>query len=258
MLLAYLLLFKYRLLSCCTLNHVPCSLNFQRRKKLNFGVIFDPFLDPHFWPFLTLFGPPFFGHFWPFFRRPHMQVFICHYRHSRHLDCLEENFLRLYRKPYFTPFTFVFWSAGYRKTLSVQIIEVLFENFFIFVGNVENFCVLIGVMKKTRKMSKNRVFSWPADPLGPHRPPDFPVFWPFFDYFCVARDHRVHRHRMYKIFYMLIVTDVLSIVTSMSLEHEKWSKNRASGKGSKIGVFGGPEPAPPSTVFRAEKYFFQY
>jgi hypothetical protein len=152
-------------------------------RKVDFGAIFDPFLDPHFWPFLTLFGPPFFGHFWPFFRCPHMQVFVCHSRHSRRLYCLNTNFLCICRKPHFTPFTFVFWSAGYRKTLSVQIIEVLFENFFIFVVNVENFSALSGIMKKTRKMSKNRVFSWPADPLGPHRPPDFPVFGPFFDYF---------------------------------------------------------------------------
>jgi hypothetical protein len=40
----------------------------------------------------------------------------------------------------------------------VQIIEVLFEKFFIFVANVENFCALVAGIKKTRKMSKNRVF----------------------------------------------------------------------------------------------------
>jgi hypothetical protein len=40
----------------------------------------------------------------------------------------------------------------------VQIIEVLFENFFIFIVNVENFSAVLVGMKKTRKMSKNRVF----------------------------------------------------------------------------------------------------
>jgi hypothetical protein len=200
--------------------YYPCAVNiFYEFEKVDFWTIFGPFLDPHFWPFLTLFGPPFFGHFWPFFRCQHMQVFICHSRHSRHLYCLNTNFLRRRRKPRFTPFSFVFWSAGYRKTLSVQIIEVLFKNFFIFIVNVENFSTVFVGMKKTRKMSKNRVFSWLADPLGPHRPRDFPVFGPFFDYLCVARHPPIHHSCTYKIFYTLLVTNVLSLVTGMLLKH---------------------------------------
>jgi hypothetical protein len=35
---------------------------------------------------------------------------------------------------------------------------VLFEDFSIVVVNVENFSALSDIMKKTRKMSKNRVF----------------------------------------------------------------------------------------------------
>jgi hypothetical protein len=62
----------------------------------------------------------------------------------------------------------------------------------------------------------------------------------FLLFFCVGRHHHLHRHRMYKFFYMLIVTNVSSLVTNMSLEHEKWSKNRPSGEGSKTGVLGVP------------------
>jgi hypothetical protein len=56
---------------------------------------------------------------------------------------------------------------------------------------------------------------------------------------------------------MLLVTNVLSLVTSMSLEYEKSAKNRHSGEGSKTWVFGGLEPVRQAPLFRAKKYFFQ-
>jgi hypothetical protein len=229
---------------------------FYESQKLDFWPFFDPFLDPRFWPFLTLFGPPFFGHFWPFFRCQHMQVFVCHSRHSRHLHCLNTNFLRHRRKPRFTPFSFVFWSAGYRKTLSVQIIEVLFEDFSIVVVNVENFSSALDIMKKTRKMSKNRVFPWLADPLGPHRPPDFPVFDPFFDYFLCCSWSSCSSYRMYKIFLYIDCHWCFFTRHKYVVRTRKMIKKSTFRGGVKNRGFWGSRPAPPSTLIRAKKNIF--
>jgi hypothetical protein len=158
-------------------------VTFLRPRKSRFLTLFWPVFGP---PFLAIFDPFWTLVFWSFltlFSLSSHVSFCLSLSAFMWFMLLRRKFFAPLSKPPFYPFAFVFWSAGYRKTLSVQIIEVPFGDFFIFIVNVENFSSALGIMKKTRKMSKNRVFSWLADPPGPHRPPDFPVFGPFFDYF---------------------------------------------------------------------------